>query len=365
MKKIISKCWLLLLISVPLTYASGKTYQQQLMLSGKLPHFTSTHFKQIASLKNNKSQISHEDDDCRAHIREVLCLVDPPAEVDNNKQKRTCLDGGESYAHHFEVIYDNYPVVLQKMFCSLDVIYIEKKFIGTAYAGVIEDDEGNIIGAKMGIRQSVLDEKLDLNLWASWKEQLSFGGIANSYTLTAGLPSITTSTDKAVNDFLYFVIAHEFGHIFDFANEVNKVTTCEEKSAENPEPKCLLHQQSWGALSWITDQKPKAENDFTNRSGLCFYWCDDNPLERDVITGLYADLYLTNFISIYATTQPWDDFADSLGYFVLMQNLKASYSIDTANGNTYNIMDKLKSSIFATKFSYLKNFLQRQDIIYP
>lgn len=61
------------------------------------------------------------------------------------------------------------------MFCSLNYIFIEKEFFGTAYASPLKDSNGNIIGAMMGIRQSVLDENLNLETWASWKEQLSFG----------------------------------------------------------------------------------------------------------------------------------------------------------------------------------------------
>lgn len=117
---------------------------------------------------------------CREHIRKVMCLADP-APNGGVGQDRPCLPGGDAYAVFFETLYDHYPLSLQKMFCSLKVIYVEKEFSGTAYAGTIKDPSGKIVGAQMGIRKSVLDSQLNLSAWASWKEQLSFGGKTDSY----------------------------------------------------------------------------------------------------------------------------------------------------------------------------------------
>ena len=79
------------------------------------------------------------------------------------------------------------------MFCSLKHIYIEKKFYGTAYAFGTYDQDKKMDGAELGIRQSVLDQNLKLTNWASWKEQLSFGGVTDSYTVTPYLPRIETT----------------------------------------------------------------------------------------------------------------------------------------------------------------------------
>ncbi|MBK9321986.1 MAG: hypothetical protein IPM97_03335 [Bdellovibrionaceae bacterium] len=85
----------------------------------------------------------------------------------------------------------------KKMFCSLKHIFVEKHFFGTAYAGTLKDQNGAMNGAMMGIRQSVLDQNLNLTTWASWKEQLSFGGVADSYTSSPDLPHIETSSKQA------------------------------------------------------------------------------------------------------------------------------------------------------------------------
>ncbi|MFN8369487.1 MAG: hypothetical protein U0T83_02555 [Bacteriovoracaceae bacterium] len=59
--------------------------------------------------------------------------------------------------------YDYYPKALQKMFCSIDRIYIEKELRSIAYAGSGSDREGNITGSVIGIRKSAIDEKLKTN----------------------------------------------------------------------------------------------------------------------------------------------------------------------------------------------------------
>ncbi len=297
--------------------------------------------------------------ECRNRIKSLMCLVDPAT----SKGKRECLQGGEKYAFHFEQLFDNYPLVLQKVFCSLDVIYIEKVFVGTAYAGTSDEDKLIVLG----IRKSVLDEKLNLHTWASWKEQLSFGGKPDVYEINPQLPEIQVSPVNRANDFLYFVVAHEFGHILDFANKVNQFKeACPEWNGTGLEPECEMKEDSWGALSWKTNKTPRVENDFSNRTGLCFYWCGQMPLAQTTISQVYNDLIeKSDFISLYSTTQPWDDFADSLAYYVTSNYLHQSYVIDTKQGSQYDIMKKLKSSLFAKKYQYIERFLQRTDLIYP
>lgn len=309
--------------------------------------------------------------DCRQKIKEIICLANPASDG-IAPQDRPCLDGGEQYAHFFEEIYDVYPQTLQKMFCSLKKIFVENSFTGTAYAGAIYNSQGQPVGAMMGVRRSVLDEKLSLENWASWKEQLSFGGAPDSYTHQDNLPQvkvrIANPPSKDFNDLLYFAIAHEFGHIFDFANGLNFTLHCTPEHPPLGSGDCELAKGTWGSISWIRTTKPNPDNDFINRSGLCFYNCGQSYLSENVIPQIYSNLYLSQFISSYAATQPWDDFADSLAYYVIDKNLHADYSVQTSakiDAVSYDIMSKLHSDVFASKYNYIENFLNRANIRYP
>ena len=298
--------------------------------------------------------------DCRANIEKVVCLVDPVT-PGKGSEERTCLKGSVQYAHFFEELYDNYPPALQKVFCSLKKISIEKQLFGTAYAGTTLDKKGNLNGAIMGIRQSVIDQSLNLTQWSSWKEQLSFGGAKEDYQVRDDLPQIHTTNLKNVNNFLYFVVAHEFGHIFDFSNKLNDFINCGEtppKGCQRPRP------GSWTDLTWISNHKVKAQADFHKREELCFYACQDTFIPKTDISRLYKELHQGPFISLYAATNPWDDFAEGLAYVTMEKFLEATYEI-SFEGQDFDVMTKLKSNIFSKKYAYINEFLSRKDIRYP
>lgn len=318
---------------------------------------------------NSKNQVFSIEEPtpelCRQKISEVICVVNP-AKKGEDVDARPCLNSSNEqttlvYAQVFEQLFDHYPWSLQKLFCSVQRIFIEKVSFGTAYAKGLTDPNGNFNGAIIGIRQSVLDEKLSLSAWASWKEQLSFGGVKNSYQLTPGLPTVYTSTpNKQINDLLYFVISHELGHVFDFAHKLNKVENCSVTKDPDEYPVCDFVPGSWGAISWKNNQQPKDINDFPLRKSLCFYDCE-RPMSKNDINTLYSDLWKTTYISTYAATNPYDDFADSFAYYLMSDRLEFSYIIDTNQGMFFDPLYKLSGVTFSEKYNYIKKFLSELD----
>lgn len=304
---------------------------------------------------------------CRDQIAKVVCVVDPmpppvPGQELPDPTLRPCETNSERYAAVFETLYDNYPAALQKMFCSLSRIFIEKEFVGTAYAGRASDGQSG--GAIIGIRQSVLDEELDLTTWATWKEQLSFGGVSDSYQSKPGLPMIETSSQVQANDFLYFLVAHEFGHLFDFTNELNKTVNCHGPPDDESQV-CVFEKGSWGDLSWKDSKTVKPEFDYHERSLLCFYWCNGNFIGVASISQIYDGLMNSNFISLYGSMHAWDDFAESLAYIAMHDNLGSKYVIKTPQGDSHDIMAKISAPGFAIKKDYVDKLLLRSDLKYP
>lgn len=167
----------------------------------------------------------------------------------------------------------------------------------------------------------------------------------STYVPKPELPLIRSVSPAAVNDFLYQVIAHEFGHLFDFANDV---------------------QKTWGPISWGKNGLPRPENDFPHRDALCFYSCGGKYIAREAMKQVYDDLYgRTDFIGTYAATNPLDDFADSFAHYLMAKYLGTSFVIALPDGNRYDIEAKLVSPAFAAKFRYLTEFLARPDLHYP
>lgn len=297
---------------------------------------------------------------CRQQIQKAVCVLNKLPETPGAEPQ--CDRENQSYISVFQELHDSFPAALQRVFCSVRSIYVLDEFYGTAFAGLEVDASGNIVGAQVGIRRSVIDQHLTLATWATWKEDLSFGGVLDGYVHTDGLPFVQSSSPRPVNDFLYFVMAHEFGHILDFTNDVNRFDTAPH---QNSGERTQAVKDTWSSLSWDTMKAPSRQNRFPYRPGLCFYGCDGEAMSKAVVSELYRGLAGSNFISTYAATNPFDDFAESLAYFLMERELGATYQVYTGQGEAYDIMMKLQSSIFARKYQYVIDFLNRSDLRYP
>lgn len=254
--------------------------------------------------------------ECRARIPSVLCLVDPmdPTEQGDDFDRRVCEAGAEKYASAFQGHFDRSNPTIQRMYCHLDKIWIEKSFIGTAYATLVQDSNGKVTGGGIGIRREVLESQLSFDDWLSWKEETSFGGATDSTKPRMGL--LNYVSNRATPEFfLDYVLNHEFGHIFDFANQLNRTTECRfrEKAPGEWERvgSCEPLPGSWGALSWKTISEPLPGNDFAGRSGICFYFCGTNFLKPADALSLFKGMMTTNFASTYSSRYPAEDFAEA------------------------------------------------------
>ena len=283
-----------------------------------------------------------DDADCRAHITKVVCYVEG-----QSGWSRPCLPDSKKYVPVFEALHDRLPPMLQKMFCSLEKLYVEKELESTAYAL-----RGRPV---IGIRASLIDEKLSLTKWATWKEQLNYGGKKDSYATREELPTYTSDTDVTYEDMVFSIIVHEFGHLFDFANDVNDTEGFSGK----------LKAGTYGAIGWETMYKPKAGNDFANRTKLCFYRCG-STLPASTVPAIYGELHdKTNFLNTYTARNPYEDFADTFSFYYFFKLTKHDYKLDTKQGKVYDMREALASDALAAKVKYLEAFEANEDKRYP
>ena len=87
-------------------------------------------------------------------------------------------------------------------------------------------------------------------------------------------------------------------------------------------------------------------------------------MTKTVAPELYRGLAQSDFISTYAASNPADDFADSLAYYLMDKNLDTVYQLNSGQGESYDIMMKLHSPLFRAKYQYIVDFLSRPIIIY-
>jgi hypothetical protein len=265
---------------------------------------------------------------------------------------RICINEKNDYAKSFENLYDRFPAHLQKMFCHLERIYIEKDFVASAYGGLFEDpaDENHILGGMIGLREEFLKNPVSLNEWASWKEQIHFGADPKKVIFSTLLPRVETSMKNDSIDMLYFLVAHEFGHIFDYTNNLNN-DSCPENSTA---PQCK--QKSWHFFSWANTKLPKPANDFPLLSDLCYYFCDGHFIPSARQDELYKSLNQTNFLTPYTTRNPYEDFADTFAIYTIMTDRGSNYVIKTPD-LSYDATSRLRSPVFEGKRNFIKDFL--------
>lgn len=320
--------------------------------------FVDDHVSVTGFVEKNLARLEAEGvpEDCKARIKTLLCLRN-----ETGRKNNTCSQGGERYASSFESLFDAYPAFLKQMFCYLDVINVEDDFAGSAYAGIDEDKQTGLKKVIMGVRKSLLEAPLSYGEWASWKEQLNFGGDPKKYGSSPLLPHYDSRAGASYNDFLFIVIAHEFAHIFDFADNINEESCMEGVDGKS---RCLPKAQSWTALSWAhsigTEEQrtyfAKDSDDFDGRAELCFYWCEGKRISGQKIPTLYRGLDRSSFMTAYGATNPWDDFADAFAIYVYSKFSPGLLSFKDGLGFEANLTKKARQGI---SFSEKRQFLNR------
>jgi hypothetical protein len=303
--------------------------------------------------------------DCRSQIAQVICLVDP---VDSQVPgqdffNRPCLPESKNYQSFFEAHFDRSDVVLQKMYCHLQKIFVEKISFGTAYAAVMPDANGKIIGGILGIRQEVLDNPLEFPSFLSWKEEISFGGSIKSTDPLLNL--IHYQSNPMSHSFtIDFLLAHEFGHLFDFANHVVQVSDCEwDDKTDSQVGTCTVVPNTWGALSWSHAQKALPEQDYFLRDKTCFYSCNGTFLSPADTVTIFNGLMTSNFVSTYAASNMSDDWAESFAYYILSAAHPFNWQVET-QGVTFDLTGHFQGDLLAGKRTYIESFLNGA-ILYP
>lgn len=304
-----------------------------------------------------------EDVTCRDHIAKVTCVIRTFPDDGYAAGPINCLGSEQKYITRLESIYDRYPRALKRMFCSLKSVYIMKDLGNTAYSGIRIGKDGKGYAGLL-INQDLLDIPINHAKWATWKEQLTFGVSPNSIGIKKDLPTISITSAGRNDDLLVFVVTHEFAHLFDASNDLQKFSMdCTHQSSSSKLCKAL--PGGWASLSWLTPKDIKPDLDFKHRTKICFYNCGDTFLTQSVIPELYETMYSKGFISLYSTVSSAEDLADAFAYYVLTKLIGVSYLLDTKQGKTYNLSEVLSKGPLRQKVEFIKTFLESPQIKYP
>ena len=291
---------------------------------------------------NGNPKANKDLKECRLNIAKAVCWVDPaPWGLGSS---RPCLAGSEKFIAAFEGHFDRSSELIQRMYCHVDKIWVEKELDSTAYASPIYDRNHQMVGGGVGIRQEVLESPLSFGQWLSWKEETSFGGGLKSTGSSLNLIKyVSNKTEREF--FLDYVMNHEFGHLFDFANDVNN------NSAD-----------SWTNISWYYST-PKKKYDYPLRDRLCYYSCHGDFLDRKDAAVLFSGLLKTNFLSTYASRHPSEDWAETFAHYIAANELGLKYQVDI-EGQSFDMTAHFQSPLLKEKRDYVENFI-KSKILYP
>lgn len=289
-------------------------------------------------------------DNCQEKLSRAICIVDSPAtETDRYKPHRPCVEEDTTkYTSQILAAYAFFPQIVQAALCSIQNLYIEKQFFGTAWSAPINEQVPQAM--LLGLNKREMDAELRLEPFLSWFEQLSFGG-AKNFSVSPYLPTTTVEPSRWKSaTFLIDTLLHEAGHLLDYKNHFNKF----ECSSQT----CKPASDSWAEIAWLSDLKPRPENDFGQRKSICINNCQANHLDPKRSADFYKRLHQSGFVTQLSAINPMEDFAETFSLYEKTHALGQNIYWHDAQGNTYNAKFVLRSNSLKQKVKFIESHLK-------
>lgn len=198
-------------------------------------------------------------------------------------------------------------------------IFLVENLGSTAYSLGLFDESGP--SAMSLIVLDVTKLTKNANAWATWKENTPFKKDPN-FSIEV---SLENEASNDVKNAIQYIILHEMGHVLERAGKHNPT----KDEAPNP---VFLRQFPFLAQSWTVvpkvGYKTRFDEVFPERSKIRFYSDRaENKIPSATATEIYRKLESTNFPTLYAATNPWDDFAESFVGYVHSVIQKRPYQV--------------------------------------
>ncbi|MBP7231118.1 MAG: hypothetical protein KBA28_04225 [Syntrophaceae bacterium] len=152
--------------------------------------------------------------------------------------------------------------------------------------------------------------KRKANEWATWKENSVFQPKKNVLKLRM---TIETKKNNTVQNAVRYLLLHELGHTLGLISGVHPswVPSRRNRAVDYP----------FMNLSWKNNHQEKAvslfDDAFPERRKIRYYGFSGAQLTNDQMPAVYRKLqHFTNFVSLQASTNVWEDFAESFVTYV-------------------------------------------------
>lgn len=293
-----------------------------------------TAFANATKLSEHVVRHIHFWNDFKERALVAKILKAPPELIDylrkDNEQnqwpnKPTSVELPPDFINDVKSAISEIPEHLQKMISAKTAgIFLVDDLGGSAYTESIFDNKGEPFAGFIVIDKSAMNRTA--NDWATWKESSPFR-LKSANDLHAIIENPQNNTRKAA---IQYVLLHEFGHILSIGNPLLPIwETGITEDKIKPEMKYFN-------LSWqVKGEKlfSKFDSQWAARSAVHYYTSVDKKLKLSDALLIYQKLAITNFPTLYAATNPFDDFADSFASYVHVEILKKPWSIHISAGS--------------------------------
>ncbi len=201
------------------------------------------------------------------------------------------------------------PAVWRVLGEQLLGVYLVDDLGGTGFSDYVVDASGKAVGAYVVLDAAVLGART-ANAWASWKESSPFQP-SHRYQLQARIADAPQDNRRNA---IQYILLHELGHVVAaMRGGIHPPWTLAPRAVEDTSAYPFFN------LSWRVDRSANAyrslfDGAFPQRRQVVYYF-GARLQARDMVE-VYTQLSRTNFPSLYAATQPGDDFAESFASYV-------------------------------------------------
>jgi hypothetical protein len=193
----------------------------------------------------------------------------------------------------------------------LGVVFVEN-LGSTAYTERVFSEEGSIAGSFCVFDIKVLSQAA--NEWATYKESTVFEN--GDYRINVEIEDPLHPEKFGAAKYIFL---HELAHV---------LSAGESFEPDWNEPPALvgsLVKYPFAHISWAIDVEKnryikQLEQDRSILQNLKFY--GDTKIENSSLIGIYKRLGEAEFISLYAATSPFEDFAESFAHYIHTELLK-------------------------------------------
>jgi glutathione synthase/RimK-type ligase-like ATP-grasp enzyme len=222
-------------------------------------------------------------------------------------EPRTAIPAADLLADVHAAVEELPQVIRNHLEPRLLGIFFMRGIGSSAITTLVAYANEDLLGAVVVLDAEVFSQH-KANEWATWRENTAFSPTADIH-LKVRIAHDNADDRKAA---LQYVLLHEFGHVMASASEA--MPNWWEKDVRTKQ----VGPNSFLSLGWqhASDgaMLPIAGQDFPLRAAISLYATP--RLTGDQIPSIYQDLDKTEFPTLYAASDPHEDFAESFATYV-------------------------------------------------